>query len=81
MKDFEFARDRIMMGIERKNLSMAERERLTTAIHESGHTIASYCTPAAMKLYKTTIVSRGASLGAVRKFDIFKYIIDLLYDG
>lgn len=39
-EDFEFARDRIMMGIERKKLSMSEKDRLNTAIHESGHAIA-----------------------------------------
>ena len=38
--DFEFSRDRIMMGIERKKLSMTEKDRLNTAIHESGHAIA-----------------------------------------
>lgn len=37
--DFEYARDRIMMGIERKKLSMQDKDRLTTAIHESGHAI------------------------------------------
>lgn len=40
--DFEFARDRIMMGIERKSLSMSEKDRLHTAIHESGHAITCY---------------------------------------
>jgi len=40
--DFEFARDRIMMGIERKSLSMSEKDRLNTAIHESGHAIVCY---------------------------------------
>jgi cell division protease FtsH len=45
MDDFEYARDRLMMGIERKNLSMEEKDRLNTAIHESGHIIACYFTP------------------------------------
>ena len=40
--DFEFARDRLMMGIERKSLSMSEKDRLNTAIHESGHAITCY---------------------------------------
>jgi ATP-dependent metalloprotease len=62
--DFEFARDRIMMGIERKKLSMTEKDRLNTAIHESGHAIACFFTPGARKLYKATIVARGGSLGA-----------------
>ena len=62
--DFEYARDRIMMGIERKKLSVTEKERLNTAIHEAGHTVACYYTENAKKLYKATIVARGASLGA-----------------
>jgi ATP-dependent Zn protease len=65
MSDFEFARDRIMMGIERKKLSMTDRDRLNTAIHEAGHAVACYFTPGAKKLYKATIVARGGSLGAV----------------
>ena len=64
MKDFEYARDRIMMGIERKKLSMSEKERLNTSIHECGHSIVCYFTPGAKKLYKATIVARGGSLGA-----------------
>jgi len=62
--DFEFARDRIMMGIERKSLSMSDKERLNTAIHEAGHTISCYFNSGAKKIYKATIVARGGSLGA-----------------
>jgi ATP-dependent Zn protease len=65
LKDFEYARDRIMMGIERKKLSMTDKERLHTAIHEAGHAITCFFTPGAKKLYKATIVARGSSLGAV----------------
>jgi len=68
MTDFEYARDRIMMGIERKKLSMTDKERLNTAIHEAGHAIACFFTPGAKKLYKATIVARGSSLGAVGVF-------------
>merc|ERR1712037_823591 len=64
MADFEYARDRIMMGIERKKLSISEKERLNTAIHEAGHTVACYYTDHANKLYKATVVARGGSLGA-----------------
>ena len=64
LDDFEYARDRIMMGIERKSLSVSEKDRLNTAIHEAGHTIAGYYTEHARKLYKATIVARGGSLGA-----------------
>lgn len=62
--DFEYARDRIMMGIERKKLSMGEKERLHTAIHESGHALVSFFNKNALKLHKATIVARGGSLGA-----------------
>lgn len=54
-----------MMGIERKKLSMTDKDRLNTAIHEAGHAVACYFTPGAKKLYKATIVARGGSLGAV----------------
>lgn len=63
--DFEFARDRILMGIERKSLSMSEKDRLMTAIHEAGHALVAYCNPNAMKLYKATVVARGGALGVV----------------
>lgn len=63
LDDFEFAWDRIMMGIERKKLSMTEKDWLNTAIHESGHAVACYFTPGAWKLYKATIVAWGGALG------------------
>jgi ATP-dependent metalloprotease len=64
LEEFEYSRDRIMMGIERSNLSMDDRERIKTAIHESGHAIVCNFTKEAKKLYKVTIVARGGSLGA-----------------
>ena len=54
-----------MMGIERKSLSMSEKDRLATAIHEAGHAVTCYFNKNAQKLYKETIVARGGSLGAV----------------
>ena len=62
-EDFDEARDRLMLGIERKSLTMSERDRLNTAIHESGHALAAYYNPQANKLYKATIVARGGALG------------------
>lgn len=76
MKDFEYARDRIMMGIERKKLTMSDKDRLNTAIHESGHAIVCFFTPGAKKLYKATIVARGNSLGAVSTLSS-QFLIDL----
>ena len=62
--DFEYARDRLMMGIERKKLAMSEISRLNTAIHEAGHATVCYYTEGGNKLYKATVVARGGSLGA-----------------
>ena len=72
--DMEYARDRIMMGIERKNITQTDVQRFHTALHEAGHAIACYFTPGARKLYKATIVSRGSSLGAVRNLSKFRHI-------
>lgn len=47
ISSFEYARDRLMMGIERKKLSMTEKDRLNTAIHEAGHATVCYFTPGA----------------------------------
>ena len=64
LSSFEYARDRLMMGIERKKLTMTERDRLATAIHEAGHATVGFFTDGGQKLYKATIVARGGSLGA-----------------
>lgn len=64
LSSFEYARDRLMMGIERKKLTMTEKDRLNTAIHEAGHATVCYFTEGAKKLYKATVVARGGSLGA-----------------
>lgn len=71
-----------MMGIERKKLSMSEKDRLNTAIHEAGHALVAYFNPNAMKLYKATVVARGGALGAVSimkgfVFDFVNLYIDL----
>ena len=59
------------MGIERKKLSMGEKERLNTAIHESGHAITGYFNKDAMELYKATIIARGGALGVVSTWTHF----------
>ena len=53
-----------MMGIERKSLTVSDKERMCTAIHEAGHALVCYFNPKAKRLYKATIVARGPSLGA-----------------
>src|SRR5471030_757329 len=63
MVDFEFAKDKVIMGVERKSLVMSDREKKNTAYHESGHTIVAAILPAADPLHKVTIVPRGRALG------------------
>jgi len=61
--DFDQARDKVLMGAERKSLTMTEHERITCAYHESGHAVVAALLPAADPLHKVTIVPRGRALG------------------
>jgi cell division protease FtsH len=63
MEEFEKAKDKIMMGAERRSMVMSEREKLNTAYHESGHAIVGYCVPDHDPVYKVTIMPRGRALG------------------
>ncbi len=65
MEDFEYARDRILMGLERKKLSRPDNELMNTAVHEAGHTVVTYYTLGPKSIYKSTIVARGEKLGGV----------------
>jgi cell division protease FtsH len=61
--DFEQARDKVLMGAERKSLTMSEHERITCAYHESGHAVVAALLPHADPLHKVTIIPRGRALG------------------
>jgi cell division protease FtsH len=61
--DFDQARDKVLMGAERKSLTMSEHERVTCAYHESGHAVVAALLPAADPLHKVTIIPRGRALG------------------
>ena len=63
MEDFEKAKDKIMMGTERKSMVMSEKEKRNTAYHEAGHAIVGRSVPEYDELYKITIVPRGRALG------------------
>lgn len=65
--DFDFALDRISMGIGRTNMFVTDADRLKTAYHEGGHTITALLTKEAMPLHKVTILPRGGALGFVRE--------------
>jgi cell division protease FtsH len=61
--DFDQARDKVLMGAERKSLSMSDHERVTCAYHESGHAVVAALLPHADPLHKVTIIPRGRALG------------------
>ena len=63
MDDFERAKDKIMMGAERKSMVMPEHERRNTAYHESGHAVVARLLPRTDPVHKVTIIPRGRALG------------------
>jgi cell division protease FtsH len=67
MIDFEFAKDKVMMGVERKSMVMSLKEKRNTAYHEAGHTIVAAVLPAADPLHKVTIIPRGRALGLTQQ--------------
>jgi cell division protease FtsH len=63
MEQFEKAKDKIMMGAERRSMVMSEEDKLNTAYHEAGHAIVGYSVPEHDPVYKVTIIPRGRALG------------------
>ncbi len=63
MEEFEKAKDKIVMGAERRSIVMPEKERLNTAYHESGHTVVAKSLPNTDPVHKVTIIPRGRALG------------------
>jgi cell division protease FtsH len=63
LADFEWARDKVMMGPERRSMLMTEREKQTTAYHEAGHALVSVLLPKSDPIHKVTIVPRGRAMG------------------
>jgi cell division protease FtsH len=63
MDDFEFAKDKVLMGVERKTLMLTDEEKRLTAFHEAGHALVAIFTPGADPLHKVTIIPRGRALG------------------
>ena len=63
MKEFELAKDKIMMGAERKTMVMSEKEKRNTAYHEAGHAIVGRLVPEHDPVYKVSIIPRGRALG------------------
>ena len=68
--DFEAAKDRILMGVERKGFVINEKERRTMALHESGHAILARFLPEADPLHKITIIPRGRAMGHTQQMPL-----------
>jgi cell division protease FtsH len=67
MLDFEAAKDKIMMGAERRSMVMTEEEKRLTAYHEAGHALVGFFSPASDPIHKATIIPRGRALGMVMR--------------
>ena len=65
MADFEYARDKVLMGVKREEI-LSEKEKLMTAYHESGHALLAWLVPGMDRLHKVSIIPRGRSLGATQ---------------
>jgi len=70
MSDFEMAKDKILMGVERKSLLINEEEKRVTAYHESGHVLVSVMTPGTDPIHKVTIIPHGRALGTTQQLPI-----------
>ncbi len=68
--DFEHARDRILMGVERKGMIMSEKDRNVLAYHEAGHAIIAKSLPEADPIHKITIIPRGLALGQTQQLSV-----------
>jgi cell division protease FtsH len=70
MVDFELAKDKILMGAERKSMILSESEKRTTAYHEAGHAVVAVMMPNADPLHKVSIIPRGMALGVTMQLPI-----------
>ncbi len=70
MTDFEFAKDKVMMGAERKSMVISIEERKNTAYHESGHALVARLLPGSDPIHKVTIIPRGMALGLTQQLPV-----------
>jgi cell division protease FtsH len=70
MADFEMAKDKVLMGVERKSMILSDEEKENTAYHEAGHALVAAMTPGADPLHKVTIIPRGMALGLTMQLPI-----------
>jgi len=82
MQEFEDAKDKVMMGAERRSMVMTDDEKKMTAYHEAGHAIVSVNEPASDPIHKATIIPRGRALGMVMRLperDMYSYHRDKMH--
>src|SRR3989338_5152996 len=82
MAELEEAKDKVMMGSERRSMVMTDEEKRLTAYHESGHAVVAFHTPASDPIHKATIIPRGRALGMVMRLpegDRISMSIERLY--
>ena len=70
MQDFEFAKDKVLMGSERRSMIISEEEKRVTAIHEAGHALLAVLLPHADPIHKVTIIPRGMALGVTQQLPV-----------
>ncbi|MBI1876074.1 MAG: ATP-dependent metallopeptidase FtsH/Yme1/Tma family protein [Acidobacteria bacterium] len=83
MIDFEFAKDKVLMGSERRSMIISEPEKRITAVHEAGHALLAVLLPHADPIHKVTIIPRGMALGVTQQLpvdDKHNYSIEYLHD-
>ncbi len=82
MRELEAAKDKVMMGVERKSMVMSDDEKRMTAYHEGGHALVSLYFPASDPIHKATIIPRGRALGMVMRLpeaDKLSYLREKMY--
>ena len=80
MSDLEFAKDKVLMGVERKSMIVSEQEKKITAYHEAGHALVAKLTPGTDPVYKVSIIPRGMALGTTQQLPIEdKYMLSRDY--
>jgi len=81
MSDFEAAKDKVLMGVERKSMIISESEKKNTAYHEAGHALVARLTPGTDPIHKVSIIPRGRALGVTQQLpldDRYTYSKDYL---
>ncbi|MCG3112842.1 MAG: ATP-dependent zinc metalloprotease FtsH [Candidatus Manganitrophus sp. SB1] len=83
MNDFEAAKDKVLMGVERRSMVISEEEKRITAVHEAGHTLIAKLLPGTDPIHKVTIIPRGRALGVTMQLptdDRHNYHKEYLYN-